>query len=204
MDLIFFIKGLIIGFSVAAPVGPIGILCIRRTLQFGRWSGFFSGLGAALADTLYGIIAAFGLTLISNVLVAYKSALHIGGGLFLIYLGFKTCFASAIEPSNRVTHKTLISDFVSTFFLTLTNPLTILSYLAIFAGFGLSEIEADFCTAGLLVMGVFLGSAIWWFILSEGVTFFRKKMSQKVMKWVNRCAGALIVLFGLTALICSL
>src|SRR5262245_29758963 len=124
MEISFFIKGIILGFSIAAPVGPIGILCVRKTLQFGRLSGFFSGLGAAAADTVYGIIAAFGLTFISNLLLAGQFWLRLLGGLFLIYLGLKTFLSKPPKPENALSHKTLVGDFVSTFFLTMTNPMT--------------------------------------------------------------------------------
>lgn len=199
MIMSFFLKGLLLGFAIAAPVGPIGILCIRRTVQFGRLSGFFSGLGAAFADMLYGVIAAFGLTLISDFLMTQQVWLRVVGGAFLIFLGARTFFSKPREKNKEITHKTLISDFVSTFFLTMTNPLTILSYVAIFAGLGLSDLQGNYTNAGWLVFGVFLGSALWWLILSEGVTLFRKRVSQKVMTWINRIAGALIMAFGLAA-----
>src|SRR5690242_3752563 len=114
-----FVKGIILGFSIAAPVGPIGILCLRRTLQFGRWSGFFSGLGAAAADTFYGCVAAFGLAFVSDFLTAQRFWLHLIGGILIIYLGAKTFLAKTTEPIKEVAHKTLLTDFLSTFFLTL-------------------------------------------------------------------------------------
>ncbi len=197
VDTTFLLKGIILGFSIAAPVGPIGILCIRRTLQYGRLSGFFSGLGAAVADTIYGVISAFGLTLVSDFLISGRLWFHIIGGLFLLFLGCKTFLAKPIETNGAVPHKTLVSDFVSTFFLTLANPLTIISFVAIFAGIGLSENQGS---APLLVLGVFLGSTFWWLILSEGVTLFRKKISQRIMVWVNRIAGIIIIGFGILAL----
>lgn len=190
------IKGILIGFSIAAPVGPIGLVCIRRTLQFGRLSGFFSGLGAAVADTLFGAISAFGLTLISDLLIAGRFWLHLFGGFFLLFLGSKTFLNKPFDTSKAVTHKTLFGDFISTLFLTLANPLTILSFVAIFAGVGLSEHQGS---APFLVLGVFFGSTLWWLLLSEGVTLFRKKISQEVMVWVNRVAGLIIIGFGILA-----
>jgi threonine/homoserine/homoserine lactone efflux protein len=197
----FFLKGVILGFAIAAPVGPIGILCIRKTFQFGRLSGLVSGLGAATADVVYAIIAAFGLTFISNFLLAGQSWLQGIGGIFLLYLGWKIFFAKPSGKEKSVSHNTLFNDFISTFFLTVTNPMTILSFLAIFAGLGLSNIERNYFEAAALVLGVFLGSTLWWLLLSEGVTFFRKKMSQKVMFWINRIAGMVIAGFGIAALI---
>lgn len=201
MEMNFFVKGLILGFWIAAIVGPIGILCIRRTLQFGRFSGLFSGLGAALADSLYAAVAAFGLTFVSNFLVAGQFWLKLVGGGFLLYLGWKTFCARPSDQAVKVSHTTLINDFISTFFLTLTNPTTILSFLAIFAGLGLATFQGDYSQASLLVLGVFLGSSAWWLLLSEGITLFRKKVSQTVMRWINRIAGVIIAGFGALTLI---
>lgn len=204
MEINFFLKGIILGFSIAAPVGPIGVLCIRKTLQFGRLSGFFSGLGAAVADTVYGVIAAFGLTFISSFLLAGQFWFQLIGGLFLIYLGLKTFCSKPAETNNLISHKTLLGDFVSTFFLTVTNPMTILSYLAVFAGLGLSDTAGNYTSASMLVFGVFIGSALWWLILSEGITLFRKRISQKVMTWINRLAGMIIIAFGFVALLSNI
>lgn len=200
----FLIKGIILGFSIAAPVGPIGILCIRKTLQFGKLSGFFSGLGAALADMIYGSIAAFGLTMISNALLASQFWLKLIGGIFLVYLGIKTFFSKPkSQEDKKLTHQALLKDFITTFFLTLTNPMTIIAFLAIFAGFGLSN-TGNLMQASFLVLGVFLGSCLWWLILSEFVTLFRKKIEKKMMKWINRIAGLIILGFGIFALFSSL
>ncbi|MBD2480885.1 LysE family translocator [Planktothrix sp. FACHB-1365] len=198
MDIRFLVKGLIIGFSIAAPVGPIGILCIRRSLSDGHWVGFFTGLGAASADAFYGFIAGFGLTIISNILVSQQIILKLIGGLFLCYLGLKTALAKpaqdAANPSGKV-----VSAYASTFFLTVTNPMTILSFVAIFAGLGLGS-SNNYGDAGILVLGVFLGSALWWLILVSGVSLFRDKISADTLQWVNRMSGILIFGFGLGAL----
>lgn len=201
MNLDIFLKGLILGFSIAAPVGPIGVLCIRKTLEFGRFSGLFSGLGAACADTIYAVIAAFGLTFISNFLLEGQHLLHFIGGIFLLYLGWKTFRAEPNSKAKNLTHENLINDFISTFFLTITNPMTILSFLAVFVGLGLSNIQGDYFQASTLVISVFLGSALWWLTLTEGITFFRKKVSKETMKWINRTSGSIIFLFGLGALL---
>jgi threonine/homoserine/homoserine lactone efflux protein len=125
--------------------------------------------------------------------------LQLMGGIFLIYLGVKTWRAKPAEKTTYASHKTLSKDFISTFFLTITNPMTILSYLAVFAGLGLTHSSGNYAGASWLVLGVFMGSALWWLILSEGVTLFRKKVSQKVMTWINRFAGLLIMSFGAVA-----
>ena len=200
MSTTFFLKGIILGFSIAAPVGPIGILCIRKTLQFGRLPGLFSGLGAAMADSIYAIFAAFGLTFISDLLLEWQLWFKTIGGIFLIYLGIKTIFAPIRHENNKARHSSLLNDFISTFFLTVTNPMTIISFLAIFAGLGFVNNNNSYLDATLLVLGVFLGSAAWWLMLSEGVTLFRKKVSEKVMRWINRIAGLLIASFGIAAL----
>ncbi|MBP7075340.1 MAG: LysE family transporter [Rhabdochlamydiaceae bacterium] len=197
----FFLKGLLLGFSIAAPVGPIGVLCIRKTLQFGRWSGFVSGVGAAVADATYAAIAAFGLTFVSNFLLSGQFWLRLIGGGFLLYLGWKTFIAKPGAQSKEMPHTSLFYDFISTFCLTITSPMTIITFLALFAGFGFTAIQEDYTQATHLVLGVFLGSAAWWLILSEGVTLFRKKVSQKVMIWINRIAGLIIAGFGVAALI---
>jgi threonine/homoserine/homoserine lactone efflux protein len=195
------LKGIILGFAIAAPVGPIGVLCIRKTLQYGRLSGLFSGLGAAFADATYAMMAAFGLTAISELLLAEQFWLRLIGGIFLLYLGWKTFMAKPSTESKIVTHKTLVNDFVSTFFLTITNPMTMLSFIAIFAGVGWSIDEWSYFQAMSLVLGVLLGSALWWLLLSEGITLFRKKVSQRVMTWINRIAGLIIFAFGTIALL---
>jgi threonine/homoserine/homoserine lactone efflux protein len=206
MEFSILLRGLIIGFSIAAPVGPIGVLCIRRTLAEGRLAGFVSGLGAATADAVYGSIAAFGLTLITSFLLQQSFWLRAVGGIFLLYLGIKT-FISKPEPvveltNSAGTRQNLFGDYASTFFLTLTNPLTILSFAGIFAGLGLgSNTYGNYLSAITLVLGVFFGSATWWFILSGITSLFHKKMSSQLMLWVNRISGAIIILFGILALV---
>lgn len=197
----FFLKGLILAFSLGAAVGPICMLCIQRTLQYGRFSGLFSGLGAAFADTFYGIVAAFGLTFISNFLIASQFWLRLLGGGFLLYLGIKIFFAQPKLITAHVSHKSLIKDFFSTFFLTLTNPMTIIFYIAIFAGLGLGETKGNYSLGSWLVLGVFLGSSLWFLLLSEGLTLFRHRITQKAMIWINRLAGIFIMGFGAFLLI---
>lgn len=195
-----FVKGVIIGFSIAAPVGPIGILCIRRSLQFGRLSGFISGLGAAIADVIYGAVAAFGLNVISNFILSCQSWFRWFGGIFVLYLGLRTFFYSPKEKNLSVSHKTLLSDFVSTFILTMINPMTILSYMAIFVGSGCFEVADNFRNGTFILTGIFFGAAFWWLLLSGGVGFFRNKVSLPWMKRINYLAGSIIVLFSLAIL----
>jgi len=195
----FFLRGLIIGFSIAAPVGPIGVLCIRRTLAKGRVSGFISGLGAATADAIYGCIAGFGLTFISSFLISQHMWFRVIGGTFLCYLGIKTLLARPAEKAASAKGYGLAGAYASTFFLTLTNPMTILSFAAIFAGLGVGGAGGNYIFAGLLVLGVFLGSAAWWLILSGTVGVFRTKFDLSGLRWVNRISGIIITGFGVLA-----
>ena len=159
MDVGFLFRGLAIGFSIAAPVGPIGVLCIRRTLAEGRAAGLISGLGAATADAAYGCIAAFGLTAISNFLASQQNWLRLIGGVFLCYLGAKTFLSRPVAGSTAVKSGGVASNYTSTLLLTLTNPMTILSFAVVFAGLGLGNTAGDYPSASVLVVGVFLGSA---------------------------------------------
>src|SRR5512147_2758727 len=200
MDFSLLIRGLLIGFSIAAPVGPIGVLCIRRTLTDGRVSGLVSGLGAATADAMYGCVAGFGLTFISSLLIDQQTWLRLFGGLFLCYLGIKTLLSKPAEKEAAVRRTGLLGSYASTFLLTVTNPLTILSFAAIFAGLGLANTNGDYASAVILVLGVFLGSALWWLLLSGGVGLLRDKFNAQGLLWVNRISGMIITIFGMVAL----
>ncbi len=200
MDIPFLLQGGIIGLSIAAPVGPIGVLCIRRTLAEGRLTGLVSGLGAATADAFYGSIAGFGLTAISGLLVSQQAWLRLVGGLFLCYLGVKTLLARPAQQAAAVRGRGLWQSYASTLFLTLTNPMTILSFAAIFAGLGLGGTRGDYASAVMLVLGVFLGSAAWWLLLSNGVGALRAKFPGAGLLWVNRVSGVIILGFGVVAL----
>jgi len=200
MDIGFLLRGLIIGFAIAAPVGPIGVLCIRRTLAGGRAAGLVSGLGAATADAVYGCIAAFGLTFISSLLVGQQGWIRLVGGIFLCYLGLRTVLATPSEEPVHARDGGLLGAYASTFLLTLANPMTILSFTAIFAGLGIGSAAGNYASAALLVLGVFTGSALWWLILSSGVSMFRTKLGVASLRWVNRISGMIIVGFGLLAL----
>jgi len=199
MPLSFLIKGIIIGFSIAAPVGPIGVLCIRRSLADGRKMGLMTGLGAATADALYGCVAGFGLTAISSFLVDQKMWLGFLGGLFLCYLGIRTFITKPAEKPAEVGGSGLLSAYFSTFFLTVTNPMTILSFVAVFAGFGLGA-SSDYLSATTLVTGVFIGSGLWWLLLSSGVSMFRSRVNSNWMSAVNRVSGGIMLAFGLYSL----
>ena len=191
------LRGIVMGLSIAAPVGPIGVLCIRRTLAQGRAVGLVSGLGAATADALYGCIAGFGLAIISGALIRQQAWLRLAGGLFLCYLGIKTFLAHPTEEAAAASDTGLAGAYATTFLLTLTNPMTILSFLGVFAGLGMASDDTDYATAAVLVAGVFAGSALWWLLLSGAASSFRGRITAQGLRWINRGSGAVITVFGL-------
>jgi threonine/homoserine/homoserine lactone efflux protein len=196
----FVLRGLVIGFSIAAPVGPVGVLCIRRTLGEGRAVGFVSGLGAATADSFYGAVAGFGLAAVSGFLVDQQMWLRLFGGAFLVVLGVKTFRSRPAEQAAVARRNSgLPGAYASTLALTLTNPATILAFAAIFAGLGIAESGADYGSALLLVAGVFSGSAAWWLLLSGGVSLLRARFTPARLRWVNRLSGIILAGFGLLA-----
>jgi len=199
LEIEVFLKGLIVGLSIAVPVGPIGVLCIRRTLAQGRIIGLLSGIGAATADALYGAIAGFGLTILSNFLIGQKLWLHLIGGGLLCLLGVKTFLSRPAEPGTSVEGSSLWNAYLSTFFLTLTNPMTLLFFVAVFAGLGIGSERHHYVTAGILVAGVFIGSAMWWFVLIGFTGILRGLFNFERLQWLNRISGLIIIGFGLYA-----
>ena len=191
------LQGAILGFSIAAPVGPIGLLCIRRTAARGFRSGFFSGLGAASADAFYGTIAAAGLTLVADFLVKQGDWFALLGGTFLVFLGVRTFLSKPPDEGEAEESGSMAGDYFSTFLLTLSNPLTIFSFAAVLGGLNMGAASEFRMGAFVLVLGVFTGSALWWLGLSTAVHFLRGLATLKVLVWVNRIAGAAISVFGL-------
>ena len=201
MDAGFFIRGLVIGFSIAAVVGPIGMLCIQRTLHKGFRYGLVTGLGAATADGIYGGIAAFGLTIISAFLISQQTWIRLIGGAFLVYLGVRAILTKPAEQAAQARGNTFLGAYTSTLLLTLTNPLTILSFAAVFAGLGVGTAGKGNVTATLITAGVFSGSCAWWLLLSGGVSLLRTRMNTGWLLWINRLAGVALIIFGLIAVI---
>lgn len=197
------LKGIIIGFSIAAPVGPIGVLCIQRSLHEGYKAGLITGFGAACADGVYGAVAALGLTFISFFLLKHQTIIHLTGGIFLLYLGSKIFFSRPVAGTKqKVPHKSLLHIYTSSFFLTLTNPMTILSFMGIFAGLGLGSTYHEYLPALMLVVGVIFGSLAWWLILSSSIALiFHKKLTGNVLHRINQLSGLIIFVFGVIALI---
>jgi threonine/homoserine/homoserine lactone efflux protein len=199
------LKGLLLGLLIAIPVGPIGVLCVQRTLNKGKLSGFISGLGAATADAFYGAVAAFGLIIISGFLIKYQLIIRIIGGIFLVYIGIKSFYSKPkeIKPNEKVNDNPA-TDYISTFFLTITNPTTVISFTLLFAGIGLEFSNKSFNSSIFLVLGVFLGSALWWLILSFGVELIRSKVKNFSLEMVNKVAGVIITLSALPIIISAI
>lgn len=193
-------QGALIGLAIAVPVGPIGLLTIQRTLNQGRAVGLATGLGAATADLVYGSIAAFGMTLISGFLMDNKIWFSLLGGLFLCYLGIRTFMTAPATTAATAQQGGVLRAYASSLFLTLTNPPTILFFLAIFAGLGLASQKNDYQAALSLIVGVFCGSALWWLGLSSGVSLLRTRFNLRTMGMMSKLAGVTIVGFGLFAL----
>jgi len=191
------LQGLLLGFSIAAPVGPVALLCIRRTLDRGFVSGLMSGLGAALADVIYGSVAAAGLTLVADFLVGQQFWLRLLGGGFLVCLGISTFRSRSTEAAQVRENGSLAHDFFSTLALTASNPMTIFAFIAIFGGFGVQAGPTYHVYAFLLVLGVFLGSALWWLGLSALVNLLRQRMTPRLIIAINHTAALAIIIFGL-------
>ncbi len=199
IELLF--KGLMIGFSIAMPVGPIGLLCIRNVLTFGMLCGLITGLGAACADAIYGALAGFGVTAVSSFLETHGAYIQICGALFLCYLGISTFFGKASDTDNKEVGLANSRAFLSTFFLTLTNPMTIISFAGVYAGLGIGHENSNASHALITTLGVFLGSIVWWFILSLIASIFRDKFTSKSSIWLNKISGSILFGFGSFALI---
>ncbi len=207
-----FVKGFVVGLSIAMPVGPVNIMVIRRSLSHGHLRGFVSGLGAAVADCIYGGMAALGLTVVADFVTRHQVLLRFFGGLIMIWLGF-SWLRRAIQPSPALCEiegepepakpsaHPLWGAFASALVLTLTNPITIFAFVAIFAGLGLGTSGRDSMGALMIVLGVGAGSGLWWLILSSGVSLVRHRITPRATTFINRLAGVILMAFGLAALI---
>lgn len=202
--LIALLKGIVIGFALAAPVGPIGILCIRRTLAEGRRSALSTMLGAAAADSVYGLVAIFGVTLVSDFVTVHVTWFRLVGGTILLILGVRTFRAHIPNAPPRLTFNEHAGNFFSTFLLTLTNPLSLFAFAAVFAGMGTVEEVSSTKTAAFLVGGVFLGSLSWFTTLVTLTYLFRSFLRNRGLDLINRITGVLIIVSGLAALFSTL
>lgn len=201
MAYILFIKCILTGLLLAAPIGPINLICIKRTLSEGRLSGLVVGFGAATADAVYGYAAAAGLSFLISFINEHEAAFRWVGGLFIAYLGWLTYRS---EPQSqeveKKTSKTLFGLFAGIFLLTLTNPVTIFTYIATFSSFSIAVLVTSLAKAALAAFGVFLGSLLWWIILTSVISFFRDKITLKTIGYINKIAGVLIILIGLASI----
>lgn len=204
LGLSVFVKGLIAGFVIAAPVGPINVMCMRRTIVHGRLVGIVSGIGAATADTCFGAIAAFGLTFLHEFLLREKFWFGIVGGVLLLIIGVRMLLAKPPQKKKddeeETDPATLLGDFTSTGFLTLTNPVTVLSFFAVFSAFGVQSQERSLADSWLLLLGVFLGSCLWWLALTTTVGLLRDKFNREGLRWANRIAAVVILGFAVIVL----
>ena len=203
MDINFIIQGLIIGISVSAPLGPVGVICIQKTLNKGVLAGFISGLGAAFADILFASIAGFGLSFISDFMADQQIYIRSIGGLFLLFVGVKVFFTNTIKQvrKQRASKSKYIGEFFSVFFLTLSNPITIIFFGAVFAGIGLVGENSNPENTYIVILSILTGALIWWFSLSVIVNLFRHKIRLRSLWWINKIAGVLIVILGIISIV---
>jgi threonine/homoserine/homoserine lactone efflux protein len=197
-----FIKGLLVGFLIAAPVGPVNVMCVRRTIMHGRLVGLVSGMGAATADTIFGAIAAFGLSFVYDMMMTERFWLGLGGGVLLLVMGIRTLLAEPPRATDTVDPPNLLGDYTSTLFLTLTNPVTILSFLAAFTAVGVAADlgEPIGLDDWILLLGVFTGATSWWLLLTEVVASFHGRIPLTLLRWTNRIAGVTILAFAVVVL----
>lgn len=201
MPIFYIIQGILIGLVVAVPVGPLGLLCINRSLMLGAGAGLASGLGVASADALAAGIAALGISLIADFLLAHQFALRLVGGIFLCILGYRIFRTEPAAKVPTISTNGLLSAYATTFFLTFSNPVTIISFVAIYAGWHVPSLHGHYLAAAFLTFGVFIGSALWWIVLFAGLTLFRLNISTGFLGWVHRVSGVVIVGFGVAVLL---
>jgi len=199
LDLIFIIKGILIGVSVSAPLGPIGVLCIQRTLNKGFKSGLVSGVGAASADIIYAVIAGFSITFISDFLIDNQNYFRVIGGMFLIFIGAKIFTSNPAKQIRKLRTRgnNYYKDFLTSFLVTVSNPITILAFGAIFASFNMVDKETGSFPIVILILTVFSGAIIWWLSLISIITIFKHRIRLRNLLWINRVTGILIIIFAL-------
>lgn len=200
--LLLLLEGIVIGLLATIPLGPIGVICIQRTINKGRLSGFISGMGATVADTIYATIAGFSLAFIINFIDAHRLIIEVFGGVIIIILGIRTFNNNPVTQLRR--HKKrknkLFEDFISTLLLTITNPLMIFYFLALFAAGNIVESSSIGYTF-ITIAGVFMGGVIWWYVLTTLVASFRHRFRLKHLWWINKIAGGIIIVLGVLALL---
>jgi threonine/homoserine/homoserine lactone efflux protein len=200
MLFITLLKGIAVGIVIALPVGPVGVLCVRRTLFEGARFGFISGMGAATADATFGGIAGFGFTFIRDWLLSYEDWFGLAGGVFLLVIGTKALFVRHPAEPEPLGDEAMVTAFASTFALTIANPITLLSFAVIFAKVGAASITG-IGDVSILVGGVFLGSLLWWLGLSFGIASLKHMAGAQVMLWLNRVSGTILLGSGVILVI---
>ena len=203
MHLAHFLMAVLAGLAIAAPVGPIGVICIRRTLEHGFARGFASGLGAAMADGCYGLIAAVSMTSALSIISPHATVMNLCAALLLFKIGVDTLTSSPKDETGKADSadkKGLLSSFISTLVLTFLNPMTIMSFVAVFAAIGVKELEAARESTLIIVLGVFFGSLLWWLFLCAMVAKVRERLSKSSMTTINRISGMVVIAFGLICL----
>lgn len=203
-DVAYFFRGILIGLMVSVPLGPMGVLIIQKTLHKGALAGFVAGMGAACADLFYATVAAFGLGFVISIIQAHELLLQIIGGIFLIVVGLKIYFDNPlkqIRTRQRVTKKGLLGDFLSLFFLTVSNPIAIVVFMAVFAGASVFGENPSFRIELFVLAGVITGGGLWWYTLSTLVNLFRKRFRLRVLITINRISGVIITLLGVLAIL---
>lgn len=202
MQVEFIINGIIVGFLASIPLGPVGVLCIQRTINKGRLSGIISGMGAATVDAFFALVAAFGLTFIITFIEEQHFYIQLIGGAVLILLGVKIFRTNPIQQIRRHRRKKnkLIEDYFSVLLLTLSNPLAVFLFVAAFAGIGIVSASDTLFESWLIIAGVFGGAMLWWFILTFLINIFRKKFRLKQLWWINKIAGLIIIVFGVASM----
>jgi threonine/homoserine/homoserine lactone efflux protein len=203
MWLEFFIKGILIGLFASIPLGPIGVICIQRTLNKGKLSGFISGLGAATADSIFAGVASFSLTIIIVFIEEKREVFQLIGGVVVALLGVKIFYTNPVRQLRRHKRKKngMFEDFISVLFLTATNPLAIFLFIALFASFGVVSEETTWDHSLITLSGVAAGASLWWYVLTSTVNHFRKQFRLKQLWWVNKISGGVIFLLGVLAIV---
>ncbi|MDX1475906.1 MAG: LysE family transporter [Reinekea sp.] len=196
-----FFKGIVIGVVIAMPVGPVGTLCVQRTITQGKINGFLTGLGATTADVVFGLIAAFGLTVVSNFLIDQQEWIRLVGGIIICLIGVQVFSLETQKKIIPITSPNPLNAFGSAFLIAITNPITIITFVVMFAGLGLVGSNSQYGPATLTVFGVFVGSGLIWLSVWGMSLIFRERFEFGRMKWINKIAGIVILVFGVSTLI---
>lgn len=205
-ELYLLLSGVFMGLIAAVPIGPVNLICIRRTFDYGPLNGFVSGLGAALGDGIFAAIMGFGLTWIAHLIEGYASIIELVGGILMVWMGIRAFFAPPVTrqvvASADGEGTNLLRAMISTFALTITNPVTLLSFGVMFAGLGgLADHAGDFRDPGFVVAGVVAGSTAWWLALTTVIGLFHAKIDEGTRRWINRICGILVASCGLAVLV---